>query len=123
VRRPLSFAIAVGAAKQRVASSPVGSRREEFRLLQGRELIQTYDAPIREAPPAYAPASVVAAVARTDHSQIHCGSKCLRAFWTTTAASPDKHIFVRSNLVFAIRTIAQLDKAALLRLRQTQTQP
>src|SRR5215204_1687067 len=31
----------------------LGVRREDFRLLQGRELIQTYGALIREAPPAY----------------------------------------------------------------------
>jgi hypothetical protein len=31
----------------------LGVRREDFRLLQGRELIRTYEAPIRECPPAY----------------------------------------------------------------------
>src|SRR6266581_8078970 len=31
----------------------LGVLRDDFRLLQGRELIKTYEAPVRETPPAY----------------------------------------------------------------------
>ena len=31
----------------------LGVRREDFRLLQGKELIKTYERPISESPPAY----------------------------------------------------------------------
>jgi hypothetical protein len=31
----------------------VGVRRDDFRWIQGRELIRVYDAPILESPPAY----------------------------------------------------------------------
>jgi hypothetical protein len=105
----------------------LGVRREDFRLLQGRELIKTYDAPIREAPPAY----------RTCFCS-RCGSPVPDPFtespWFEVPAGlldddpqlrPDKHIFVEvKSPWFAIADdLPQLDKAALLRLRQTQAQP
>lgn len=74
----------------------LGVRREDFRLLQGEELIRTYERPISEAPPAY----------RTSFCG-HCGSPVPnpsdREPWLEMPAGsldddpmarPDKHIYI-----------------------------
>jgi len=101
--------------------------RDDFRLLQGRELITTYEAPIWENPPAY----------RTSFCS-RCGSPVPCPFadspWFEVPAGlldddpqlrPDKHIFVelKSPWFTITDNLPQLDKKALLRLRQTQMQP
>jgi len=101
--------------------------RDDFRLLQGRELIKTYEAPVRETPPAY----------RTCFCS-RCGSPVPNPFsdspWFEVPAGvldddpqlrPDKHIFVEvKSPWFAITDdLPQLDKAALLKLRRTPVQP
>ena len=105
----------------------LGVLRDDFRLLQGRELIKTYEAPVRETPPAY----------RTCFCS-RCGSPVPNPFsdsrWFEVPAGvldddpqlrPDKHIFVEAKSPwFAITDdLPQLDKAALLRLRRAQVQP
>lgn len=102
----------------------LGVLREDFRLLQGRELIRTYEAPIREAPPAF----------RSCFCS-RCGSPVPDPFsdspWFEVPAGildndpqlrPDKHIFVEVKSPWFTITddLPQLDKAALLRLRQTR---
>jgi hypothetical protein len=104
----------------------LGVRRDDFRLLQGRELISTYDAPILESPPAY----------RTCFCR-RCGSPVpdpgSDASWFELPAGlldddpelrPDKHIFVElKSPWFAITdALPRLDKAALIRLRRSRAQ-
>jgi hypothetical protein len=100
----------------------VGVRRDEFRLSSGRELIRTYDAPLREAPPAY----------RVCFCGI-CGS-CVpdpdvAADWFEIPAGlldddpqlrPDKHIFVelKADWYQITDQLPQLDKEALRKHRQ-----
>ena len=105
----------------------LGVLRDDFRLLQGRELIQTYEAPIRENPPAY----------RTCFCS-RCGSPVPRPVtdspWLEVPAGlldddpqlrPDKHIFVELKAPwFSVAdNLPQLDKHTLCGLRQTQMQP
>jgi hypothetical protein len=104
----------------------VAAPRSGFRMLTGRELIRTYDAPIREAPPAY----------RSCFCS-RCGSQVpdpsATAPWVEVAAGvldddpqvrPDKHIFVevKSPWYTITDTLPQLDKAALIRLRQGKSE-
>jgi hypothetical protein len=100
----------------------LGVRAQDFRLLCGAELIRTYEAPIREDPPAYC----VAFCSR-------CGSPVPNppadATWFEIAAGlldddpglrPDKHIFVECKSAwFPISdSLPQFTKARLARLRQ-----
>ena len=100
----------------------VGVRREDFRWLSGRELVRVYDAPILESPPAY----------RSCFCE-RCGSPVpdptSDAPWFEIAAGalggdlgakPDKHIFVevKSSWYEIADHLPQLDKQALIRLRQ-----
>lgn len=102
----------------------VGVRREDFRLLEGAELISTYDAPVRESPPPY----------RTSFCG-RCGSPVpdpkSEAPWFEVAAGvldddpgirPDRHIFVEvKSPWFAIADqLPQLDRLALIALRNAK---
>ena len=97
-------------------------QREHFTFVQGSELVTTYDAPIREAPPAYR----VCFCSR-------CGSpvpdpNATSASLEVPAGSldddpglrPQRHIYVEAKSGwFAIHDgLPQLDKAAIKRLRQ-----
>jgi hypothetical protein len=99
----------------------LGVRREDFRWVQGQDLIQIYEAPIREAPPAY----------RTCFCR-RCGTLVPDPTddspWFEIAAGtldddpglrPDKHIFVevRSPWFEITDDLPQLDRVALARLR------
>ena len=101
----------------------LGVRREDFRLVQGRELITTFEAPVREAPPPY----------RSSFCS-RCGSpvpdESGDSPWFEIPAGlldddprlrPDKHIFVdfKSPWFGITDNLPQLDKAALLGLRRT----
>lgn len=102
----------------------LGVLREDFRLLQGGELVRTYEAPIREAPPAF----------RTSFCS-RCGSPVPDPFsdsrWFEVPAGvldddpqlrPDKHIFVEVKAPWFTITgdLPQLDKAALRKVRSTR---
>ena len=99
----------------------LGVLRDDFHLLQGGELISTYEAAIREAPPAY----------RTCFCS-RCGSPVPNLFsdsrWLEVPAGileddpqlrPDKHIYVEfKSPWFAITDdLPQFDKPALVRYR------
>lgn len=99
----------------------LGVRAEDFRLLEGAELIRSYEAPIRERPPPYR----VAFCSR-------CGSPVPdppeEATWLEIPAGllegdpvlrPDKHIFVecRSPWFSITDSLPQLTKEQLARLR------
>ena len=103
----------------------LGVRREDFRFVTGVELIRTYDAPIRESPPAYR--SVFCS---------RCGSPVpdptSDAPWFEIAAGaldddpglrPDRHIMVdfKSRWYEIADALPQLDKAALIALRASKT--
>lgn len=96
----------------------LGVRRDDFRLVQGHDLVRSYEAPILEAPPAYRVSFCTT-----------CGS-CVpdpesRSEWLEIAAGlldddpqlrPDKHIFVECKADWFPITdgLPQLDKAALV---------
>jgi hypothetical protein len=99
----------------------LGVRVEDYRLLCGAELIRTYEAPIRERPPAYSAAFCS-----------RCGSPVPNpppdATWFEIAAGlldddpgvrPDKHIFVeRKSAWFPISdALPRFTEAELARLR------
>ena len=100
--------------------------REDFQLVQGHDLIKTFEAPVREAPPAYC----------TNFCG-RCGSPVPNPFNETPRLEvpaglldedpqirPDRHIFVDvKSSWFNIRDdLPQLDRAALVRLRNAQLQ-
>lgn len=99
----------------------LGVLREDLQFLQGRELISTFELPVREAPPAY----------RTAFCST-CGSPVPSpngdSPWLEIPAGlldddpilrPDRHIFVevKSPWFSITDALPQLDKAALRRLR------
>lgn len=103
----------------------VVARREDFKLLQGQELVKSYEAPLLDTPPPY----------RTSFC-FCCGSPlpdmASQSPWLEIPAGlldddpqlrPDKHIFVEVKAPwFAITdALPQLDKPALIRHRQAQT--
>ena len=100
----------------------LGVRSEDFRLLEGAELVRRYEAPLREAPPPYR----VAFCSR-------CGSPVPDpppgAAWFEVPAGtldddprlrPDRHIFVECKSPWYAITDAlpQLDRPALIALRR-----
>ena len=102
--------------------SGLGVRVEDFQLVSGAELIHTFEAPIRERPPAYR----VAFCSR-------CGSPVpdppAGAEWFEVPAGlleddpqlrPDKHIFVecKSSWYEIADALRQLTKAELVELRK-----
>jgi hypothetical protein len=102
----------------------LGVRREDFRLVQGGEMIKTYEAPVRESPPGY----------RTTFCS-RCGSPVpdpeMDTPWFEIAAGtldddpelrPERHIFVEARAPwFAIADhLPQLDKPALRKFRNSQ---
>lgn len=104
----------------------LGVRRDDFRLLSGHELIKNYEAPILEAPPAY----------RVSFCST-CGSPVPNPDadweWFEIPAGlldddpelrPDKHIFIELKAPWFDITddLPQLDKQALIKHRQGQSQ-
>jgi len=102
----------------------LGVLRKDFHLLQGAELIMTYEAPLRDKPPPY----------RTSFCR-RCGSPVpdprSDSRWFEVAAGildndpqmrPERHIMVEfKSPWFAINDqLPQLDKAALTALRDKQ---
>ena len=102
----------------------LGVRRDDFRLIAGRELIKTYEAPVRDTPPGY----------RTCFCT-RCGSPVpdptVEGPWFEVPAGaldddpqlrPDKHIFVEVKSPWFVITdgLPQLDKAQLTKLRQIE---
>ncbi|MGO9948492.1 MAG: GFA family protein [Steroidobacteraceae bacterium] len=104
----------------------LGVRREDFQFVQGHDLIKTFNAPIREAPPAYC-----------THFCGRCGSPVPNpssdSQWLEVPAGlldddpqtrPDRHIFVdvKSPWFHIKDDLPQLDRTALLSLRNAQVQ-
>ena len=102
----------------------LGVKRADFRLVQGGELIETFEAPVRESPPPY----------RT-HFCRRCGSPVPDPIGDTSwleippglldddpQIRPDKHIFVdvKSPWFEITDNLPQLSGAALKRLRKEQ---
>lgn len=102
----------------------LGVKREHFRLVQGRELIKSYEAPIRTAPPAYRACFCSS-----------CGSPVPDALselpWLEVPAGaldddpelrPDKHIFVehKAPWVAIADELPQMDRAALVKHRHAE---
>ena len=103
----------------------LGVLREDFRFLEGQELVRSYEAPIRESPPAY----------RTCFCG-RCGSPVpdptSDAPWFEIAAGlldtdpglrPERHIMVdfKSPWFTIEDKLPQLDKAALIAIRSGQS--
>lgn len=104
----------------------LGVKRADFRLVQGGDLIETFEAPVRQSPPSY----------RT-HFCRRCGSPVPDAIsdapWLEVPAGlldddpqlrPDKHIFVdtKSSCFSITDNLPQLSQAALMSLRKQQAQ-
>lgn len=104
----------------------LGVNRDDFQFVHGRDLIKTYEAPLREAPPAY----------RT-HFCTRCGSPVpdprADSPWMEIPAGlldedpqvrPDRHIFVefKSPWFSITDDLPQLNRAELIRLREAQVQ-
>ena len=105
-------------------SATVGVLRDDFHLTSGRELIQTYEAPVRETAPGY-----------RAYFCGRCGSPVPNPNpetpWFEVPAGvldddpqlrPDRHIFVevKSPWFSIADKLPQLDRAALVRLRSSQ---
>jgi hypothetical protein len=99
----------------------VAAPRSAFRLLSGRELIKTYDAPILNAPPAYRSCFCIRCGSpvpdpSSDGPFIEIAAGTLDE---DPLVMPDKHIFVEKKAAW--HTIAdalpQLDEAALREYR------
>ena len=99
--------------------------REDFRLVQGQELIRAFAAPIRDSPPAYctsfcgrcgSPAPILSN--ELPHVEVPAG-----LLDDDPEISPDRHIFVDvKSSWFNIRDdLPQLDRATLLSLRAAQS--
>jgi hypothetical protein len=101
--------------------------REDFRLLQGEELIRRYEAPLRDKPPPY----------RTSFCG-RCGSPVpdpkSEAPWLEMHAGildddpgirPERHILVeaKSSWFTITDALPQLDRAALTILRSSKSSP
>jgi hypothetical protein len=104
----------------------LGVKRADFRLVQGGELIETFEAPVRESPPPY----------RTRFCR-RCGSPVpdatSNAPWLEVPAGlldddpqlrPDKHIYVdfKSPWFSITDNLPQLGRVALKRLRREEAQ-
>lgn len=102
----------------------LGVRVQDFRLLSGGELIETYEAPVRERAPGYRAAFCS-----------RCGSPAPRpaegASWFEIPAGlldddpglrPDKHIFVElaSSWLAISDSLPRLTKAELIELRRAE---
>ena len=100
-------------------------KREDFRLLQGLEMIKTYEAPLREAPPAYCTSfcrrcgsPVPNPVGESPRLEVPAG-----LLDDDPGVRPDRHIFVdvKSAWFNISDNLPQLDRAALVKLRNAQS--
>lgn len=101
-------------------------KREEFKLLQGHDLIKTFETPVREAPPAYCTnfcsrcgSPVPNANRESSYIEVPAG-----LLDDDPLLRPDRHIFVdfKSSWFKIADDLPQLDRAALTRLRNAQLQ-
>jgi hypothetical protein len=105
----------------------LGVQREDFQLLQGEELIRTYEAPLRDKPPAYRKCFCG-----------RCGSPVpdpkSESPWVELAAGvldddpglrPERHILMelKSPWFTISDALPQLDRAALTALRNGRPSP
>ncbi len=100
------------------------AKREDLRLLQGQDLVRTYDAPLRDTPPPYRAcfcsrcgSPLPDLESRSPTLEIPAG-----ILDDDPALRPDKHIFVEHKAPwFAIAdALPQLDKATLYRQRRAE---
>jgi hypothetical protein len=101
----------------------VNVRREHLRFVQGIDRITTYDAPIREAPPAYRAcfcsrcgSPVPDPHATSDLLDVPAGS-----LDDDPGLRPQRHIYVDTKAAWFVipDDLPQFDKAAIRRLRQS----
>jgi hypothetical protein len=99
----------------------VGVRREDFRLLEGAELIRRYEAPVRERPPPYRTAFCARCGAPVpdpppgaDWFEVPAGT-----LMDDPQLRPDRHIYVEHRAPWhAIAdALPRLDRAAVAALR------
>lgn len=103
----------------------LGVRSQDFRLLAGRELITTYEAPVRETPPPYrrcfcgrCGSPVPDPDPATPWFEIPAG-----VLDDDPELRPDRHIFVdvKSPWFGIADALPQLDRTAVARLRQSRS--
>jgi hypothetical protein len=99
----------------------LGVRTRDYRLLQGADLIATFELPLVEHPPAYGVSfcsrcgsSVPNPDPDSDHFEIPAG-----LLDNEPGARPDRHIFthIKSSWFEIADDLPQLDKKALIELR------
>lgn len=101
----------------------VAALRKDFRLLQGLELIKCYEAPVRESPPGYR--ACFCSCCGSPVPDVPSDSPWLEIpaglFDDDPQVRPERHIFteVKSPWFAITDALPQLDKAALLRLRNS----
>ena len=97
-------------------------QRSDFKFSQGTELISTYEAPIREAPPAYRACFCRRCVSPVPDPNTAAPSLEVAAglLEDDPGLRPERHIFVEGTAPwFTIEDgLPQLDKAAVIRLRK-----
>lgn len=105
-------------------TATVGVRRDDFRIIAGRELICAYEAPVREVAPAYRSyfcgrcgSPMPNPEAATPWFEVPAG-----ALDDDPQLRPDRHIFVelKSPWFEIADDLPRLDRAALARLRSGQ---
>jgi hypothetical protein len=98
-------------------------RREHLVFVQGSELVTTYDAPIREAPPAYRACFCSRCGSPVPDPNAHSGllDVPVGSLDDDPGLRPERHIYVEAKSAwFAIHDdLPQLDKAAIRQLRQS----
>lgn len=101
----------------------LGVMRQDFELLTGRELIKSFEAPIRDAPPAYRTAFCSRCGSPVPDVTAESGGFEIPAGLLDDAPQirPDKHIFVDVKAPwFTIKDeLPQFTRAALIALRQS----
>jgi len=99
----------------------LGVLREDFRLLQGEELIRRYEAPVRDSPPPYRTSfcgrcgsPVPDPQGEGSWFEVHPGT-----LDDDPGLRPERHILVeaKSPWFTIIDSLPQLDRAALTQLR------
>ena len=97
------------------------ARREDFRLLQGEELIQSYEAPVRDKPPPYRTSFCGRCGSPVPHAKSGASWIELKAgvLDDDPAIRPERHTLVEAKSAwFAITdNLPQLDRAAIDALR------
>jgi hypothetical protein len=101
-------------------------KREDFQLVQGHDLIKTFEAPVRGTPPAYCTnfCGRCGSPVPNPSNDSPCVDVPAGLLDDDPQIRPDRHIFVdaKSSWFTISGDLPQLDRAALMSLRKAQLQ-